>query len=121
VSRFALCRKLFLVLRCENQTIDLRQLFLQLASGKLAITVTRVRRALNEPKDTMTNDPASTVVAVAYSPREASRAMRPACGERAIRKAIRSGELRVARIGVRTYVPHAELERWIAAATEELK
>jgi hypothetical protein len=66
----------------------------------------------------MTNDP---VIAVAYSPREASRAFCPACGERAIRRAIRDGSLRVSRIGARTYVSHAELERWIAAATEELK
>lgn len=58
-----------------------------------------------------------TEFAVAYSPRAASLAFSPPCGERVIYRAIRSGALKVTKIGKRNYIMRDDL----AAAAKEGK
>jgi hypothetical protein len=41
---------------------------------------------------------------IAYTPRELARAFAPACGERAIRRAIKAGTLKTYKIGSRNYI-----------------
>lgn len=46
---------------------------------------------------------------VAYSPRTASRAFDPPCGERVIRRAIADGVLTVTKVGQRSYILRDDL------------
>lgn len=56
---------------------------------------------------------------LAYSPRTASRAFDPPCGDAVIRRAVRLGLLRTVKVGVRRYILRDDLIR--AAETGELR
>jgi len=55
---------------------------------------------------------------VAYSPRAASLAFDPPCGERAIRAALRAGELSAHLVGNRKYILRDDLIRFVASCKE---
>jgi len=50
---------------------------------------------------------------IAYSPAEAAKAFAPSCGEQAIRRALRSGELTAHKVGPRRYILRETLLAWI--------